>query len=184
MTNFNEIPASQAATPKQIWAVSRHLAALEADEPSEAYGLTKVFNAILNTDHRSEKPLTHGMIQDLFKATVVPKAILSRVEEPKVDQRSKAAAKPKKTVKAAQEPKAKAKAKRVKTKQSVVAKPKAKANPEPTGDIVFANQAGDLAKTNTRLDSLEHRFGVLEENVGDIKAGMQLILESLAASAE
>ena len=104
MNNFSNIPAEQQATKKQFFAVTSHLAKTHAKENKSAvFGLTKVMRAIINdlydyndkptTMERTGTVLTHGKVQELFKASEVPAEIVDLIENEEKPTVSKAKAK-------------------------------------------------------------------------------------------
>ena len=103
--NFLNIDNNKIATAKQVYGVACHFANIHAASPSERYGLTKVFNAILNKfygDHDSF--MTHGEVTDFREHQVVPTQFLKLVNKPKAAKKVKAKAKPKaQTVQQAEE---------------------------------------------------------------------------------
>ena len=97
MNNFASIDQNRIATAKQIWAASCHCASIQAASPSERFGLSKVFYAILNKfyDDQDAK-MTHGDVQNYFEHDVVPAHFVSLVRKPKASKKAKAkTAKPK-----------------------------------------------------------------------------------------
>ena len=161
MTNFAEIDSNRIATSKQIWAVANRFASLCAAEKSERYGLTKVYNAILNSQH-GEAKLTHADIQSYFECETVPKSIQSRIKS-----------------KTAPKPKAKKTSKKSKPEPEVIDYIERTAKPvEPVKKVA---ENSNVKKINARIDSMESRFDSLESKVGDIQAGLELILETVKA---
>ncbi len=160
MTNFAEIDANKIATPKQIWAVANRFASMCAAEKSERYGLTKVYNAILNSLH-GEAKLTHADIQSYFETETVPKNIQSRIK-------SKTAPKPK--------------AKKT-SKKSKKAEPEIvdfiERTAKPVEPVKRVAENSNVKKINARIDDMENRFETLVSKVGDIEAGIGMILESI-----
>lgn len=97
MNNFASIDQNRIATPKQQFAVAGHFASIQAASPSERFGLSKVFYAILNKfyDDQDAK-MTHGDVQNYFEHDVVPAHFVSLVRKPKASKKAKAkTAKPK-----------------------------------------------------------------------------------------
>ena len=81
--NFAAIDANRIATAKQVYGVAAHFANLHAAKPSERFGLTKCFNAILNKfygDHDSH--MTHGEVNDFRGYQVVPFEFLQLLRSP------------------------------------------------------------------------------------------------------
>ena len=105
MNNFASIDQNRIATSKQQFAVAGHFASIQAQSPSERFGLSKVFYAILNKfyDDQDSK-MTHGDVQNYFEHDVVPAHFVSLVRKPKASKKAKAkttqpkAAKPTQTI--------------------------------------------------------------------------------------
>ena len=96
-SNFNSIDANQIATARQVFAVASHFANIQATSPSERYGLTKVFNAVLNKHYKdSDSFMTHSDVSEWFEWDCVPEQFLHMISTKK----SKAKAKPKASRKA------------------------------------------------------------------------------------
>ena len=167
--NFSQIPANQPATSKQFFAVTNHLAKIHADDASKTFALTKVMRAIVNniydyngkptTIERTGTVLTHGKVQELFKASEVPAEIVEKItldfsaKKPTV---SKAKSKAK--------PKAKAKTKSVKSKPEPTVEPTnklpSKMNVQEFKDI--------FGKISARCFHLELRADETEEKVKEV----------------
>lgn len=159
MSNFNQIDSNRIATSKQIWAVANRFASMCTADKSERYGLTKVYNAILNSQH-GEAKLTHADIQEYFECEIVPKNIQSRIKS-----------------KSAPKPKAKKISKKSKPEPEIVDFVERTAKPvEPVKKVA---ENSNVKKINARIDSMETRFDSLESKVGDIEAGLALILEAV-----
>jgi len=96
-SNFNSIDANQIATARQVFAVASHFASIQAKSPSERYGLTKVFNAVINKHYKdSDSFMTHSDVSEWFEWDCVPEQFLHMISTKK----SKAKAKPKASRKA------------------------------------------------------------------------------------
>jgi len=96
-SNFNSIDANQIATARQVFAVASHFANIQAKSPSERYGLTKVFNAVINKHYKdSDSFMTHSDVSEWFEWDCVPEQFLHMISTKK----SKAKAKPKASRKA------------------------------------------------------------------------------------
>ena len=92
MNTFANIDQNKLATAKQVYGVACHFANIHAASPSERYGLTKVFNAILNKFYGDQDAyMTHGEVTDFREHQVVPAQFIELVQKPK----AKAKAKPK-----------------------------------------------------------------------------------------
>lgn len=100
------------ATGKQIYFIGRHFAQLKGKTPSEAFGLSKAFPAVLmrwNAEH-SETPITMGDIDTWKSGNKVPAKFIKMltVQKPKAKAAPKASPKPKATTKPKAQPKPKA----------------------------------------------------------------------------
>jgi len=138
-SNFNSIDANQIATARQVFAVASHFANIQATSPSERYGLTKVFNAVLNKHYKdSDSFMTHSDVSEWFEWDCVPEQFLHMISTKK----SKAKAKPKAS-------------KKVKAKAS--AKPKASKAPKKS---TTSKKAPTLTQ---RVDSLESKMDKILE---------------------
>ena len=90
MNNFLMIDGNKIATAKQVYGVACHFANIQSKTPSERYGLTKVFNAILNKFYGDQDAkMTHGEVTDFFGHQVVPTQFLELVRKPKAVKKSK-----------------------------------------------------------------------------------------------
>ena len=106
--NFSKIDSNQSATQRQVYGVACHFANIHSKSPTERYGLTKVFNAILNKSYKdSDSYMTHGDVTEWFSWDCVPPQFLHQIKSVKKPKASKTA-KATKTVKKAI-PKGKAK---------------------------------------------------------------------------
>lgn len=113
-SNFSKIDSNKIATSRQVFAVASHFANIQASSPSERYGLTKVFNAVLNKHYKdSDSFMTHSDVSEWFEWDCVPEQFLHMISTKK----SKAKAKPKAS-KAPKKSKAKASAKPKASKKS------------------------------------------------------------------
>ena len=96
-SNFNSIDSNKIATARQVFAVASHFANIQASSPSERYGLTKVFNAVLNKHYKdSDSFMTHSDVSEWFEWECVPEQFLHMISTKK----SKAKTKPKVKAKA------------------------------------------------------------------------------------
>jgi len=96
MNNFLMLDNNRIATAKQVYGVACHFASIQSKTPSERYGLTKVFNAILNKFYADQDAhMTHGEVTDFFGHQVVPQQFVSLVRKPKAVKKVKVKAKPK-----------------------------------------------------------------------------------------
>jgi hypothetical protein len=90
MNTFANIDQNKLATAKQVYGVACHFANIHAASPSERYGLTKVFNAILNKFYGDQDAhMTHGEVTDFREHQVVPAQFLELVRKPKAVKKSK-----------------------------------------------------------------------------------------------
>jgi hypothetical protein len=164
--SFANIDSNRIASKKQIWAVANHFAAIQATVPSERYGLTKVFNAILNKHHADQDShMTHGDIQEFFEYDLVPKQFAELIQ-------AKKSTKPKAPKKAAKPRKPKATEIEPEIEEFI-----AKVEPKKPRKVTQSNSVA--SKMNARIDSIEGRFDSLESKVGDIEAGLAMILEAV-----
>ena len=116
-SNFNSIDANQIATSRQVFAVASHFASIQASSPSERYGLTKVFNAVLNKHYKdSDSFMTHSDVSEWFEWDCVPEQFLHMISTKK----SKAKAKPKASKKVKAKASAKPKASKASKKESTL----------------------------------------------------------------
>lgn len=126
--NFVNIDNNKIATAKQVYGVACHFANIHAASPSERYGLTKVFNAVLNKFYGDQDSyMTHGEVTDFREHQVVPAKFLKLVNKPKAAKKVKAKAKPKSqsigdAIKAVDSRKPKATAKKSTAENSVAKK--------------------------------------------------------------
>ena len=133
-SNFSNIDNNRIATARQVYAVACHFANIHSKSPSERFGLTKVFNAILNKSYKdSDSYMTHGDVTEWFSWDCVPPQFSTLIKSSK----PKAKATPKAVKKAV--PKGKAKVKST-------AKPKANTNDK------------KMAKLEQRVDILDRKL--------------------------
>tara|TARA_R110002096_G_scaffold28493_2_gene86417 strand:+ start:1144 stop:1545 length:402 start_codon:yes stop_codon:yes gene_type:complete len=84
MNAFQMIDSNRIATPKQTYGVACHFANIHASSPSERYGLTKVFNAVINKFYGDQDShMTHGEVTDFREHQVVPVQFLELIRKPK-----------------------------------------------------------------------------------------------------
>ena len=164
--SFSSIDVNRLASKKQIWAVANHFASIKASVPSERYGLTKVFNAILNKHHADQDShMTHGDIQEFFEYDLVPQQFSELIQ-------AKKSSKPKAPKKAAKTRKPKAAPIEPEIIEFI-----AKVEPKKPRKVTQNNSVA--SKMNARIESIEGRFDSLESKVGDIEAGLAMILEAV-----
>ena len=88
---FAQIDNNRIASAKQVYGVACHFANIHAKSPSERYGLTKVFNAVLNKFYGDQDAhMTHGEVTDFFDHQVVPKQFIELIKKPKASKKAKA----------------------------------------------------------------------------------------------
>jgi pectate lyase len=88
-SNFSNIDNNRIATARQVYAVACHFANIHSKSPSERFGLTKVFNAILNKSYKdSDSYMTHGDATDFLEHQVVPNQFIHMVSKPKAQKKS------------------------------------------------------------------------------------------------
>lgn len=156
MKNFADIDSNRIATPKQIWAVANKFATLQSSDKSERYGLTKVFNAILNGIHGDSAKLTHADIQSFFECETVPKDILSKIKSKKVSKKPAAR-----------------KAKKVSKKPEPEIVDFVERTAKPVEPVKQVAENSNVKKINARIDSLESK-------IENIETGLAQILNHLA----
>ncbi len=89
---FNSIDPNQIATQRQVYGVACHFANIASKTPTERYGLTKVFNAILNKHYKdSDSYMTHGEATEWFEWDCVPPQFMSLIKKPKASKVKKTA---------------------------------------------------------------------------------------------
>ena len=156
MNTFANIDQNKLATAKQVYGVACHFANIHAASPSERYGLTKVFNAILNKFYGDQDAyMTHGEVTDFREHQVVPAQFIELVQKPKAKAKPKAT----KKVKAKVEPK-------VEVIKEV--KPKAAAAKKST------------PATNSVAKKMDARITALETKVSDVDNKLDAILAILS----
>jgi len=121
-SNFKNIDANQIATARQVYGVACHFANIQAATPSERYGLTKVFNAVINKFYKdADSFMTHADVSEFREWDCVPEQF-SHLIKSKPTAKPKAKYAKKVAVKTTTKPKA---------AKKVAAKPKA-ATKKPT----------------------------------------------------
>jgi pectate lyase len=107
---FSKIDNNQIATQRQVYGVACHFANIHSKTPSERYGLTKVFNAILNKSYKdSDSYMTHGEATEFFEWDCVPPQFLHQIKSVKKPKTAKSV----KTSKKATAPKGKTASKKM-----------------------------------------------------------------------
>ena len=114
-STFSKIDSNQIASNRQVYAVACHFANIHSKSPSERYGLTKVFNAVINKSYKdSDSYMTHGDATEFFEWDCVPPQFLHMVSKPKAKKKV-VAKKPVKTSETQKKATPKGKAKEVKS---------------------------------------------------------------------
>jgi len=158
MNNFASIDQNRIATPKQFYAVACHFAKINAKSPSERFGLTKVFNAVLNkVFSESESKMTHGDVQKYFELDKVPSEFLSLVRKPKASKKTKT----KKVQPKAAEP--------VQTVEEAIENIDSKKVIKPVAKVA----------KNSVAKAMDKRITVLETKVSEVDSKLDAILEIL-----
>lgn len=122
-SNFKNIDANQIATARQVYGVACHFANIQATTPSERYGLTKVFNAVINKFYKdADSFMTHADVSEFREWDCVPEQFSHLINskptaKPKASKKAKVAKKV--AVKATAKPRA---AKKATTKPKATAK--------------------------------------------------------------
>ena len=159
MNNFLMIDSNKIATAKQVYGVACHFANVQSEAPSERYGLTKVFNAILNSFYRSQDSfMTHGEVQDFREHQVVPAQFLELIRKPKAKIKPKAKAK---TV-------AKAKPQSIEDAEKALDSKKPKAAPK------------KVTPANSVAKKMDGRITALETKVSEVDSKLDAILAILS----
>mgnify|MGYP003678120892 CR=1 FL=1 len=164
-SNFNLIDANQIATARQVYGVACHFASIHAESPSERYGLTKVFNAVLNKHYKNHDSfMTHSDVSEFREWDCVPEVFLSYIKKP--TKLSKKAVAFKKSIKTGNKPKAS-----VQTKQQAKSKAFKKATdrlnpPKPKASKKIATPKPKASKKPTltnRVDAMEAKLDKIFE---------------------
>ena len=139
-SNFASIDPNQPATQRQVYGVACHFASIHAKSPSERYGLTKVFHAILNKYYSNKNAfMTHSDVSEWRSWTEqVPPVILSFISKP--------------DAKAMKKPKA--------SKKSTTSKKVASKKPKASKKSTTSKKAPTLTQ---RVDSLESKMDKILE---------------------
>jgi hypothetical protein len=169
MRNANiEINPSQSATVKQLYAVGKHFAKLQASNSSEAWMFSKAYPAAMmrwNAEH-STTPITMGDIQTWFESDKVPTKFtkMLTVQKPKAKAAPKASPKPKATTK----PKAKA---------------APKASPKPS-EMPVGEFKEHFEKITGRVFRLEETSKALEKRMATMDTKLDLIMAHIAETPD
>ena len=154
MNNFANIDENRIATPKQFYGVACHFARIHAQSPSEQFGLTKVFNAVLNkVFSESDLKMTHGDVQKYFELETVPTEFLKLVKKPKASKKQKASKKSQTVAEAI---------------ENIDSKKASKAKPKPKAPAM-----------NSVAKKMDNRITALETKVSEVDSKLDAILEIL-----
>jgi len=157
MNNFLMIDGNKIATAKQVYGVACHFANIQSKTPSERYGLTKVFNAILNKFYGDQDAhMTHGEVTDFFGHQVVPTQFLELVRKPKAQAKPKAVKKSKPKAQTVQQAEI----------SLDINKPKAKAK--------------KVTPVNSVAKKMDNRITTLETKVSEVDTKLDAILAILS----
>ena len=163
MNNFLMIDSNKIATKKQVYMVACHFANIQSEAPSERYGLTKVFNAILNSFYRGQDSfMTHGEVQDFREHQVVPAQFIELIQKPKAKAKPKAKIKPKAKAKTV------AKAQTVQQAEIALDVKKPKAAPKKATPV------------NSVAKKMDGRITALETKVSEVDSKLDAILAILS----
>ena len=156
MNTFQMIDSNRIATPKQSYGVACHFANIHATSPSERYGLTKVFNAVINKFYGDQDSyMTHGEVSDFREHQVVPVQFLELIRKPKAAKKVKP-----KAVK-----KVKPKAQTVEQAEIALDVKKPKAAPKKSAPINSV-----AMKMNGRITDLENKVSEVDSKLDAILA--------------
>jgi len=151
------IDGNKIATAKQVYGVACHFANIQSKTPSERYGLTKVFNAILNKFYGDQDAhMTHGEVTDFFGHQVVPTQFLELVRKPKAQAKPKAVKKSKPKAQTVQQAEI----------SLDINKPKAKAK--------------KVTPVNSVAKKMDNRITTLETKVSEVDTKLDAILAILS----
>jgi hypothetical protein len=174
MNNFLTIDSNKIATAKQVYGVACHFANVASETPSQRYGLTKVFNAILNKFYGDQDAhMTHGEVTNFFEHQVVPAQFLELVRKPKAVKKIKAKAKPKADW-----------SKPSKKALDIVARVDAKQSIKDAEIALDVNKPKAKAKKSTPVNSvakkMDDRITTLETKVSEVDTKLDAILAILS----
>ena len=162
MNAFQMIDSNRIATPKQTYGVACHFANIHASSPSERYGLTKVFNAVINKFYGDQDShMTHGEVTDFREHQVVPVQFLELIRKPKA-------------------------AKKVKPKAVKKVKPKAQTveQAEIALDVKKPKAAKKVTPINSVAKQMDDRITTLETKVSEVGSKLDAILAILARDVD
>lgn len=166
---FN-IEANRPATAKQLYAISQRFAKLQSSTASEAYGLGKVFYAILKKyqiEH-SSTPLTQKDMEIFFEVKSVPAKFAKQIK-------ARAEQTPKKTTKSSKKPTAKP-----------TAKPAAatKSSTKLASEMSVEQFAAKLKSLTGRVGTLESNVTKHAEQIGTLQAKLDILMAYLETDPE
>jgi len=168
MNTFQQIDSNRIATPKQSYGVACHFANIHATSPSERYGLTKVFNAVINKFYGDQDSyMTHGEVSDFREHQVVPVQFLALIRKPKAAKKVKPKAKTVEKVKPKAVKKVKPKAQTVEQAEIALDINKPKAAPKKSTPI------------NSVAKKMDDRITALETKVSKVDSKLDAILAIL-----
>ena len=165
------VDSNRPATAKQLYAAGRHFGTLQGKDAKEAYGLSKVFGAIMlkfNAEH-CDTPITHGDVSKFFELEAVP---------PKFVKQITARAKPsKKVTKVAKVTKTAAPSKKV--VKAVMPDTKPKASEQSVSE--FEQR---LAKLSTRVDKVEETGNANAKRLATMEAKLDVMMAWLETNPD
>ncbi len=166
MNAFQMIDSNRIATPKQTYGVACHFANIHASSPSERYGLTKVFNAVINKFYGDQDShMTHGEVTDFREHQVVPVQFLELIRKPKAAKKVKP--KVAKKIKSAAKPKAQT------VEQAEIAL-----------DVKKPKAAKKVTPINSVAKQMDDRITTLETKVSEVGSKLDAILAILARDTD
>ena len=90
-STFKNIDPNQIATQRQVYGVACHFANIYSKSPSERFGATKMFHAILNKYYSdSDSYMTHQDVSDFRDCDFIPDPFLSMISKKSAVKRAKA----------------------------------------------------------------------------------------------
>ena len=89
-SNFGKIDPNQIATQRQVYGVACHFANIYAKSPSERFGATKMFHAILNKHYSaSDSFMTHSDVSEWREWDCIPDQFLSMISKKSAVKKAK-----------------------------------------------------------------------------------------------
>ena len=179
MNAFQMIDSNRIATPKQSYGVACHFANIHATSPSERYGLTKVFNAVINKFYGDQDSyMTHGEVSDFREHQVVPVQFLSLIRKPKAAKKVKP-----KAVKKVKPEAGSGWSKPSKKALDIVARVDAKQSIEDAEKALDVKKPKAAPKKSTPINSvakkMDDRITALETKVSKVDSKLDAILAIL-----